>query len=69
MKAKLKAAEGHIYSESKPRASLNKCFLSLYCTNTDVYFGNKAVFNSKCVQVHNMHNDDDNLWHRDFWEF
>lgn len=42
--------------------------MSLYCTNIDVYFDNKAVYNSKCVEGHDMHNDNDNLWHQEFWE-
>lgn len=36
----------------------------LYCTNIDVYFDNKDVYNSKCVEGYDMHND--NLRHRDF---
>lgn len=31
--------------------------MSLYCTNIDVYFDNKDVYNSKCVEGHDMHND------------
>lgn len=60
----LKMAEGIPYIESKPRASLNKRFMSLYCTNIDVYFDNKDVYNSKLVEGHNMHSD--NLRHQDF---
>lgn len=36
----LKMSEGHIYMNSKPRACLNKCFMSWFCTNIDVYFDN-----------------------------
>ena len=43
--------------------------MSLYCTNIDVYFDNKAVYNSKCVEGHDMHNDNDNLWHQEFGKF
>lgn len=66
MERKLNIFKGHTYIESKPRARLNKCFMSLYCTNIDVYFDNKAVYNSKCVEGHYMHNDNDSLWHQEF---
>lgn len=36
----------------------------MYCTNIDVYFDNKGVYNSTCVERHDMHND--NLRHWDF---
>lgn len=36
-------AEGNPYIKSKPRASLNKCLMSLYCTNIGVYFDNMVV--------------------------
>ena len=48
----------------KPRACLNRCSMFLCCTNIVVYFDNKTAYNSRCVEGHDMHND--NLWHQEF---
>lgn len=37
----LQMSEGHIYMNSNPRACLNKCFMSRFCTNIHVYFDNR----------------------------
>lgn len=50
-------AEGNPYIDSKHRASMNKCDMSLYCTNIDVYFDNKDVYFQKCFDRRDMHND------------
>lgn len=65
VEVKVETAEGNPYIESKPRASLNKCFMSSFCTNIDVYFANKDVYNSKCVEGHEMHNNNEAPG---FWE-
>lgn len=44
-------AEGNPYIESKPRASLIKCFMSLYCTNIDVYFDKRDVQFQMCWKI------------------
>lgn len=59
-------AEGNLYIDSKPRASVNKCCMSLYCINIDVYFDNMDVYFQKCFDRRDMHNDNER--HQDFWK-